>query len=71
MTIDDEKSVYVGGLPYDASEETVRRAFDLYGAVREVRVRNLAPCTFASFLGQLSLLCLLCFLLISIILYRG
>lgn len=42
MTIDDEKSVYVGGLPYDATEETVRRAFDLYGAVRDVRVRTLA-----------------------------
>lgn len=39
MTIDDDNSVYVGGLPYDATEETVRRAFDLYGAVREVRVR--------------------------------
>ncbi|XP_078432319.1 RNA-binding (RRM/RBD/RNP motifs) family protein [Wolffia australiana] len=40
MTIDDEKSVYVGGLPYDATEETVRRAFDLYGAVRDIRIIN-------------------------------
>ena len=41
MTIDDESSVYVGGLPYDATEETVRRVFELYGNVIAVKVRSL------------------------------
>lgn len=40
MTIDDEKSIYVGGLPYDATEETLRKAFVLYGAVVAVKVIN-------------------------------
>ncbi|KAL6226421.1 hypothetical protein ACLB2K_000383 [Fragaria x ananassa] len=40
MTIDDESSVYVGGLPYDATEDTVRRVFDLYGAVVAVKIVN-------------------------------
>ncbi|XP_020089317.1 cold-inducible RNA-binding protein isoform X2 [Ananas comosus] len=40
MTIDDENSIYVGGLPYDASEESLRRVFDLYGAVVAVKIIN-------------------------------
>ncbi|XP_048441671.1 zinc finger CCCH domain-containing protein 25-like isoform X2 [Pyrus x bretschneideri] len=40
MTIDDESSVYVGGLPYDATEETVRRVFELYGNVIAVKIIN-------------------------------
>ncbi|CAN6442065.1 unnamed protein product [Victoria cruziana] len=40
MTIDDDNSIYVGGLPYDATEESVRRAFDLYGAVVAVKIIN-------------------------------
>ncbi|XVF34748.1 hypothetical protein REPUB_Repub18cG0085800 [Reevesia pubescens] len=37
MTIDDESSVYVGGLPYDATESSIRRLFSLYGAVVAVK----------------------------------
>ncbi|XP_057968050.1 glycine-rich RNA-binding protein RZ1B isoform X2 [Malania oleifera] len=40
MTIDDDSSIYVGGLPYDASEESIRRVFDLYGAVVAVKIIN-------------------------------
>ncbi|KAM1046791.1 hypothetical protein FF1_026204 [Malus domestica] len=40
MTIDDESSVYVGGLPYDATEETVLRVFELYGNVIAVKIIN-------------------------------
>lgn len=38
MTIDDESSVYVGGLPYSATEDSVRRVFNLYGSVVAVKV---------------------------------
>ncbi|RRT82699.1 hypothetical protein B296_00011004 [Ensete ventricosum] len=41
MTLDDEKSIYVGGLPYDCTQEDLRRAFDLYGAIVDVKVRHL------------------------------
>ncbi|KAJ4958460.1 hypothetical protein NE237_025571 [Protea cynaroides] len=40
MTIDDENSIYVGGLPYDSTEETLRDAFHYYGAVVAVKVIN-------------------------------
>ncbi|CAB4288544.1 unnamed protein product [Prunus armeniaca] len=40
MTIDDESSVYVGGLPYDATEDRVRRVFELYGSVIAVKIIN-------------------------------
>lgn len=40
MTIDDDNSVYVGGLPYDATEDSVRRVFDLYGQVVAVKIIN-------------------------------
>ncbi|XP_052199617.1 glycine-rich RNA-binding protein RZ1A [Diospyros lotus] len=40
MTIDDENSVYVGGLPYEASEDSLRRVFDLYGHVIAVKIIN-------------------------------
>ncbi|WOL09013.1 glycine-rich RNA-binding protein RZ1B-like [Canna indica] len=40
MTVDDEKSVYVGGLPYDCTQEDLRRAFDLYGAIVDVKIIN-------------------------------
>ncbi|XWS26925.1 hypothetical protein CRYUN_Cryun26dG0072100 [Craigia yunnanensis] len=40
MTIDDESSVYVGGLPYDATEASIRRIFNLYGAVVAVKIVN-------------------------------
>lgn len=39
MTIADGNSVYVGGLPYDANEDSIRKAFDLYGRVCAVKVR--------------------------------
>ncbi|KAK3210806.1 hypothetical protein Dsin_015512 [Dipteronia sinensis] len=38
MTIDDESSVYVGGLPCDATEDSISRVFDLYGAVVAVKI---------------------------------
>lgn len=38
MTIDDENSIYVGGLPYSATEDTVRRVFGPYGAIVAVKV---------------------------------
>ncbi|CAL9773010.1 unnamed protein product [Musa acuminata subsp. burmannicoides] len=41
MTLDDDKSIYVGGLPYDCTQEDLRRAFDLYGAIVDVKVRLL------------------------------
>ncbi|KAI3474326.1 hypothetical protein Pfo_029149 [Paulownia fortunei] len=37
MTIDDNSSIYVGGLPYDISEEGLRRVFYIYGAVLAVK----------------------------------
>ncbi|XP_021276651.1 zinc finger CCCH domain-containing protein 25 [Herrania umbratica] len=40
MTIDDDSSVYVGGLPYDATEASIRRVFSLYGAVVAVKIVN-------------------------------
>ncbi|XVF88453.1 hypothetical protein PTKIN_Ptkin19aG0052300 [Pterospermum kingtungense] len=40
MTIDDESSVYVGGLPYDATEASIRRVFSLYGSVVAVKIVN-------------------------------
>ncbi|XP_073307763.1 uncharacterized protein [Primulina huaijiensis] len=40
MTIDDESSIYVGGLPYDIAEETLRKAFYTFGAVLAVKIVN-------------------------------
>ncbi|XVE98251.1 hypothetical protein REPUB_Repub03eG0089600 [Reevesia pubescens] len=40
MTIDDESSVYVGGLPYNATESSIRHVFSLYGAVVAVKIVN-------------------------------
>ncbi|PON39688.1 Splicing factor-like protein [Parasponia andersonii] len=40
MTIDEERSIYVGGLPYGASEDTIRQVFDVYGAVVDVKIVN-------------------------------
>ncbi|XP_011629210.1 U1 small nuclear ribonucleoprotein 70 kDa isoform X2 [Amborella trichopoda] len=40
MTIDDDNSIYVGGIPYDSTEESLRRVFDLYGAVVAVKIIN-------------------------------
>ncbi|KMT02974.1 hypothetical protein BVRB_8g195440 isoform A [Beta vulgaris subsp. vulgaris] len=40
MTIDDEKSIYVGGIPYDCTESQLRRVFDLYGSVVAVKIVN-------------------------------
>lgn len=36
--MDDDSSIYVGGLPYDATEETIRTVFNLYGAILDVKV---------------------------------
>lgn len=40
MTVDDDSSIYVGGLPYDATEDSLRGIFDLYGAVVAVKIIN-------------------------------
>ncbi|GMY35946.1 zinc finger CCCH domain-containing protein 13 isoform X1 [Fagus crenata] len=40
MTIDDESSIYVGGLPYDSTKDTVLRVFEFYGAVLDVKIIN-------------------------------
>ncbi|XP_010254265.1 PREDICTED: U1 small nuclear ribonucleoprotein 70 kDa isoform X2 [Nelumbo nucifera] len=40
MTIDDDNSIYVGGLPYDCTEDSLRRVFDLYGSVVAVKIIN-------------------------------
>ncbi|EFH48171.1 RNA recognition motif-containing protein, partial [Arabidopsis lyrata subsp. lyrata] len=40
MTIDDGNSVYVGGLPYDITEEAVRRVFSIYGTILTVKIVN-------------------------------
>ncbi|OVA06537.1 RNA recognition motif domain [Macleaya cordata] len=40
MTIDDDNSIYVGGLPYDCTEDSIRRVFNLYGAVVAIKIIN-------------------------------
>lgn len=40
MTVDDENSVYVGGLPYDSTEDTIQRAFEIYGTILAVKIVN-------------------------------
>ncbi|KAF3624139.1 hypothetical protein FXO38_30414 [Capsicum annuum] len=40
MTVDDECSIYVGGLPYSATEDTLRRVFDIYGAIVDTKIIN-------------------------------
>ncbi|CAI0389753.1 unnamed protein product [Linum tenue] len=40
MTVDDENSIYVGGLPYSATEDTLRRVFSFYGAIVAVKIIN-------------------------------
>ncbi|CAI0629070.1 unnamed protein product, partial [Linum tenue] len=40
MTVDDVNSIYVGGLPYSATEETLRRVFSFYGAIVAVKIIN-------------------------------
>lgn len=38
MTVDDHSSIYVGGLPYDITEDGLRRVFYVYGAVVAIKV---------------------------------
>ncbi|KAF2616122.1 hypothetical protein F2Q70_00007664 [Brassica cretica] len=38
MTMEDANSVYVGGLPYDVTEEALRRVFSTYGTVVDIKV---------------------------------
>eukprot|EP00252_Welwitschia_mirabilis_P001893 TRINITY_DN11860_c0_g1_i1.p1 TRINITY_DN11860_c0_g1~~TRINITY_DN11860_c0_g1_i1.p1 ORF type:complete len:340 (+),score=82.54 TRINITY_DN11860_c0_g1_i1:347-1366(+) len=40
MTVDDENSIYVGGLPYDSTEDSVRRAFEMYGTITGIKIVN-------------------------------
>lgn len=57
MTIDDESSVYVGGLPYNATEDSLRRVFDVYGAVVAVKVLFPRQLMLSFFLFFLSFVC--------------
>ncbi|KAJ4910786.1 RNA-binding (RRM/RBD/RNP motifs) family protein [Raphanus sativus] len=38
--MDDNNSVYVGGLPYDITEEALRRVFSPYGTVLDIKIVN-------------------------------
>lgn len=40
MTIDDDSSIYVGNLPYDTTEESLSKVFDIYGSVVAVKMIN-------------------------------
>ncbi|KAI4377364.1 hypothetical protein MLD38_015003 [Melastoma candidum] len=40
MTIDDRSSVYVGDLPYDSTEDSLREIFSLYGSIVAVKIIN-------------------------------
>ncbi|KAL6519130.1 hypothetical protein OROGR_018450 [Orobanche gracilis] len=40
MTFDDHSSIYVGGLPYDITDDSLRRVFCIYGAVLAVKIIN-------------------------------
>ncbi|CAH8390087.1 unnamed protein product [Eruca vesicaria subsp. sativa] len=40
MTMDDNNSVYVGGLPYDVTEEALLRVFSPYGTVLDIKIVN-------------------------------
>ncbi|KAL8497985.1 hypothetical protein ACS0TY_021365 [Phlomoides rotata] len=40
MTLDDNSSIYVGGLPYDISEEALRRVFYVYGSIIAIKIIN-------------------------------
>ncbi|KAL9224477.1 hypothetical protein vseg_000505 [Gypsophila vaccaria] len=40
MTVDDENSIYVGGLPYDCTESQLRRVFELFGSILAVKIKN-------------------------------
>ncbi|ESQ42014.1 hypothetical protein EUTSA_v10014075mg [Eutrema salsugineum] len=40
MTVDDNNSVYVGGLPYDVTDEALRRVFSIYGSVLNIKIVN-------------------------------
>ncbi|CAO2840759.1 unnamed protein product [Amaranthus hypochondriacus] len=38
MMVDDENSIFVGGLPYECTKAQLRRAFELYGSIVSVKV---------------------------------
>lgn len=40
MTIDDESSVYVGGLPYNVNDDSLRDLFAIYGSIVAVKIIN-------------------------------
>ncbi|KAG9153200.1 hypothetical protein Leryth_020599 [Lithospermum erythrorhizon] len=40
MTVDDNRSIYVGGLSYNVTEQTLRRAFNSYGPIIAVKIIN-------------------------------
>jgi hypothetical protein len=54
MAVDEVTSVYVGGLPYEASEDMLRDAFEYYGTIVAVKVRR--PLPFGSFPCSLEVL---------------
>ncbi|XP_002529347.3 zinc finger CCCH domain-containing protein 25 [Ricinus communis] len=40
MRVDDDNSIYVGSLPYSATEDTIRRVFGPYGSIVSVKIIN-------------------------------
>ncbi|KMZ55991.1 hypothetical protein ZOSMA_9G00960 [Zostera marina] len=40
MTIDDDSSIYVGGIPYDCTDEVLRHTFEIYGSVVDIKIIN-------------------------------
>lgn len=60
MTMEDANSVYVGGLPYDVTEEALRRVFSTYGAVVDIKV-DFPPCCCLQ-VPNLGFTLLICFL---------
>ncbi|XP_050213108.1 zinc finger CCCH domain-containing protein 25 [Mercurialis annua] len=40
MSVDEGNSIYVGSLPYSATENTIRRVFGPYGAIVSVKIIN-------------------------------
>jgi RNA recognition motif-containing protein len=48
MTLDDESSVYVGGLAYDSTEDMLQKAFETYGDINSIKVPSFSHLLAAS-----------------------
>lgn len=40
MTLADDNSIYVGGLACDITEDTLRRAFEIFGAIVDIKIND-------------------------------